>query len=86
MDGTTERRGVHQDATRRSIPLLETLRYRFELSLVRASVFASGNAVAPAADRRRQRQLRLQSALLNHYRRLITTGQLTQVRLTGDAL
>jgi hypothetical protein len=24
--------------------------------------------------------------LLNHYRRLITTGQLTQVRLTGDAL
>jgi hypothetical protein len=24
--------------------------------------------------------------LLNHYRRLITTGQLTQLRLTGDAL
>jgi len=52
----------------------------------RASVSASGNAVASAADRRRQRQLRLRSALLNRDRRLVTTEQVAQVRLTGDAL
>ncbi|MFA9427022.1 hypothetical protein [Natronorubrum sp. A-ect3] len=37
-------------------------------------------------DRRRQRQLRLRLVLFNRYRRLITTQQVTQVRLTGDAL
>jgi hypothetical protein len=52
----------------------------------RASLFTSGNTVASAADRRRQRQFRLRLPLFNRYRRLITTEQMTQVRLTGDAL
>jgi len=46
----------------------------------------SGNTAASAADRRRQRQLGLRLAFFDHYRRLIPTEQVTQVRSTGDAL
>jgi len=46
----------------------------------------SGYTVASAADRRRQRQLRLRSMLLNHSRRHITTEERAQIRLTGHTL
>jgi len=46
----------------------------------------SGNTAASAADRRRQRQLSFRVAFSDHYQRLISIEQVTQVTLTGDAL
>ncbi len=78
VDGPRSASGrPRESATRRPIPSVITDRGRR---------LVSGYAVASAADRRRQRQLRLRSVFLNRYRRLVTTEQVTHVSLTGDAL
>ena len=66
-----------EQATRRPVPPVITDRGR---------CLVSGNTAASAADRRRQRHLSLRSAFSDHYYRLISIEQVTQVRLTGDAL